>query len=627
MRLLALGFAALALSCTGAEIAAKTLVVPAEAGGFVERIGYWVVDSGVTGPVFAVTAEQHGNELSGVKSVRDFVRLAERELKRGKVIGVPFMNPKAARRRMPSADLAPGQPYIESVHNMQTLWSSPEGNDTARLADAIWRGILVNADCILDVHCYPKFCAPIGAVRDDPKNVALGEASGMKFVNRLPLAADWQGHIRTRAVREGKLSLGIELSGQYEVSAEEAARGVRVAVNVAKYLKIFDGNPAKPFGGTLGAGPQTTVYSPGVGVFLPENLKPGDWVEKGGRLGCVLTETLGELPVVAPHSGWLMRFVGRPNCDVDLRDHSSYIYLDDMLAKIRPSATCQTNEAAYAAHNIYMSRAREEYAADPFGKSVLPGNVERREGVGGLRVDANDFPPERRAEGREVELAGVRWIRVPGLWNFRDAGGWNGLPKGRVYRGSALWTLGEGVEPIARETRCKFAELGVRTDLDLRGKGEREGWAVQLSELGLTAKVCPIVAYGGVFDPAAKEAVRSALMAFADPANYPIYVHCAGGADRTGTIVFLVQAICGVSDADLAVDYELTSFSYYARRCRAEENAAERSLARQTFRKLMEGLAKWPGKTLSERAIAFAKDGLGLSAAEVESIRSSWGKD
>ena len=271
-------------------------------------------------------------------SVRDFVREAERQLISGKVIGVPFLNPKAARRRMPSADLSAGQPYIQSTHNMQTLWNAPEKNDTGRLADAIWRGILAPATCILDIHCYPKFCAPVAAVRDSPENIALGEACGLQFVRHISQKADWPGHLRTRAVKEGKLALGVELCGQYEVFPEEVARSVAVASNVARHLGIFPGAPTGVKGGTLSPSGQRPVYSPGAGLFVREDIKPGDYVRKGQSLGYVLVEpTLEELPVLAPVAGYLMRFVGRADGDVDLRDHSAYVFLDDLLANILPA--------------------------------------------------------------------------------------------------------------------------------------------------------------------------------------------------------------------------------------------------------------------------------------------------
>ena len=42
----------------------------------------------------------------------------------------------------------------------------------------------------------------------------------------------------------------------------------------------------------------------------------------------------------------------------------------------------------------------------------------------------------------------------------------------------------------------------------------------------------------------------------------PVYFHCIYGADRTGTLAFIIEALLGVAESDIAVDYELTSFSY-----------------------------------------------------------------
>ena len=46
-----------------------------------------------------------------------------------------------------------------------------------------------------------------------------------------------------------------------------------------------------------------------------------------------------------------------------------------------------------------------------------------------------------------------------------------------------------------------------------------------------------------------------------DASNYPIYTHCQGGADRTGTYAFLLNGLLGVSYEDLTRDFELTSFA------------------------------------------------------------------
>ena len=44
--------------------------------------------------------------------------------------------------------------------------------------------------------------------------------------------------------------------------------------------------------------------------------------------------------------------------------------------------------------------------------------------------------------------------------------------------------------------------------------------------------------------------------------NKNVYIHCAGGADRTGALMILLESILGVVDSDVAKDYELTSFAH-----------------------------------------------------------------
>ncbi len=43
-------------------------------------------------------------------------------------------------------------------------------------------------------------------------------------------------------------------------------------------------------------------------------------------------------------------------------------------------------------------------------------------------------------------------------------------------------------------------------------------------------------------------------------AGKPVFYHCQNGADRTGTLGFLIGALLGMSEGDLAKDYELTTF-------------------------------------------------------------------
>lgn len=316
----------------------KRFLDPGAYGIQAGKIGYWVVDSGREGPVFAAIAAQHGNELCGSAAIRNFVHLAERELQCGCFIGVPFANPPAVHRRMPNADLAPGQPYIESACNMAALWSSGDLCTTSGLADCLWKEVLSRADYIVDIHCYPKFMAPVAAARRTQECVRLVNASAMPFVRYVPEESDWQGSIRVRALRENKVPLGIELSGQYELYPGEVRRGFTVLSNIARTLGMMEGeieageNPPLELTETL------TVYSPGTGLFIPEDrLATEAWFGKGELLGTFLEEiTLKEIAITAPEDGYILRMPSRPDCDVSLRDHSQFVFLDDELVRILP---------------------------------------------------------------------------------------------------------------------------------------------------------------------------------------------------------------------------------------------------------------------------------------------------
>ena len=43
--------------------------------------------------------------------------------------------------------------------------------------------------------------------------------------------------------------------------------------------------------------------------------------------------------------------------------------------------------------------------------------------------------------------------------------------------------------------------------------------------------------------------------------NKPVYFHCAAGRDRTATLALLLEGALGVSESDMAKDYELTYFT------------------------------------------------------------------
>ena len=83
------------------------------------------------------------------------------------------------------------------------------------------------------------------------------------------------------------------------------------------------------------------------------------------------------------------------------------------------------------------------------------------------------------------------------------------------------------------------------------------------------------------------------IAALADENRYPVYIHCTGGVDRTGTLAFLINALLGVGEDDLIRDYETTTFSVYGER--------SRNSAIYKFADFYKQLKSYAGSTFAEK--------------------------
>ena len=161
----------------------------------------------------------------------------------------------------------------------------------------------------------------------------------------------------------------------------------------------------------------------------------------------------------------------------------------------------------------------------------------------------------------------LRWIN--GLAeNVRDLGGWQAdgghIAYGKVYRGARLSSR------MPQSGRDIFLnDLGIDVDLDLRGIKESEARVGAVIE-GADYRKFPVeknLGRGtGNTQELYQEAIRTIIHYLGE--GKTVYFHCAGGADRTGSLAFLIEALLGVSESDLSKDYELTTFAKTNKRLR-----------------------------------------------------------
>ena len=206
-----------------------------------------------------------------------------------------------------------------------------------------------------------------------------------------------------------------------------------------------------------------------------------------------------------------------------------------------------------------------------------------------------------------------RVISLPGATNTRDIGGYlttDGqykMAQGMIYRGARL-------EELKSEGRQRALQVyTIKTDLDLRKEGD---WLYtgDGSPLGDGVNYVKILVrdYTGAFTY--KDEMRDAIGVFADEKNYPVYVHCSAGRDRTGTLLFLIGALCDISEEGLYLDYELTYLS---------PNSYEKGdlTGHNSFLKFLELLNEYEGQTINEKEVSYCKD-IGVTDEQIQSIRS-----
>ena len=159
----------------------------------------------------------------------------------------------------------------------------------------------------------------------------------------------------------------------------------------------------------------------------------------------------------------------------------------------------------------------------------------------------------------------------------------------------------------------------VARDMDLRTANRAaRGEFVDRSPLGDGVMLLshPLGSYMDIYCYQKPLDFGKALKEFARKDVYPVYVHCAGGADRTGTLCFLLETLCGVSVADATIDYELTSFSPVGQRTRNRESV-------QPFALVVRTMDTFPGETFADKVAYWAEKVAGLTKAEIAAIRDN----
>lgn len=255
-----------------------------------------------------------------------------------------------------------------------------------------------------------------------------------------------------------------------------------------------------------------------------------------------------------------------------------------------------------------------------FSDGILYETTENTLEVSNLKIGTTYFWRVNQSEAATFKTENnlFRFIDVDGALNVRDVGG-VAIKQGLVYRGSEIDAHFEITEK-GKQTFCDA--LKIKTELDLRGAQEFDGGETSVAGASVKRVQLPYRPYYEVFEEPNRSQLVKIMELFANKENYPVYMHCMGGADRTQMISMFLRAIAGDTDEMMHLDYEMTSFSIYS--AGVSEGVAARGFRSRNgswyvnFLKRLEPFGE--GKSISEKLLAFMAD-CGVTQSCMDAIR------
>ncbi|HIW86475.1 MAG TPA: tyrosine-protein phosphatase [Candidatus Eubacterium faecipullorum] len=212
-----------------------------------------------------------------------------------------------------------------------------------------------------------------------------------------------------------------------------------------------------------------------------------------------------------------------------------------------------------------------------------------------------------------------RNLYIDGVTNARDIGG-RETENGTVTKQGMIYRCGRlnesnvpyvNIEITEDGKRTMLEELGVKTEIDVRLDYDSENGGITESPLGssVTYINCPMEWDGKMLGDN-KEQVVQVFSILADENNYPLFIHCNIGTDRTGMISFMINALLGVPEEELYDDFLFSNFGNIG-----GKRPLEKLLESDYYTAIMQS----EGNTLSEKTYNCLVD-TGVPAEDLDAL-------
>jgi predicted deacylase len=240
------------------------------------------------GPVVAITAAVHGDEINGMGIVRQLLIDPPFELRRGTLVLVPVVNVLGFERQTR---------YMPDRRDLNRSFpGSPTGSLTARFAYTVFNEIIAKADWLIDLHAAAAKRTNYPNVRADLDHEGCAQLAAYFGHNLTVHGQGPEGSLRRAAVKAGVPCIILEAGEIWKFEPTVAEVGLRGVINALHGLGMIDGPSAKPAYSAVCR--KTAWLRADHGGILRFHVAPGDDVDKGQPLATVTTLLGKDLGVI-----------------------------------------------------------------------------------------------------------------------------------------------------------------------------------------------------------------------------------------------------------------------------------------------------------------------------------------
>ena len=274
----------------------------------------YIIHGNRPGPVLALTAGIHGDELNGVSVAHHLIhgddhiagtdddRISREELA-GTVICVPVVNIEGMLLEQR------GAPDNKDINRL--FPGKKKGNQSQRIAYALFQSVVKRADYLIDLHSAPHSRTNLPHVRanfDRKECMELARAFGTQIILH---SKGPKGSLRRTATSDGTPTILLEAGTAHRFEMDAVHAGIEGVLNVMGHLGMIEREARLPAVRLLVR--RSKWARAEAGGLLYSLVNAGDHVKKGQEIALV-TDPLGEQThsIESPRTGVIVGLALNP---------------------------------------------------------------------------------------------------------------------------------------------------------------------------------------------------------------------------------------------------------------------------------------------------------------------------